>query len=63
MANAAQQAANVRGRFRVTARPPAGPGVLVDDLRGSGWTLATVGGQLRQKGAAEVYPVALASVV
>jgi ATP-dependent DNA helicase RecQ len=63
MANAAQQAANVRGRFRVTARPPAGPGVLVDDLRQSGWTLATVGGQLRQKGAAEVYPVALASVV
>jgi ATP-dependent DNA helicase RecQ len=63
MANAAQQAANVRGRFRVTGPPPAGAGVLVDDLRQSGWTLATVGGQLRQKGAAAVHPVALASVV
>jgi ATP-dependent DNA helicase RecQ len=61
MANAAQQAANVRGRFRVTEPPPPGPGLLVDDLRHSGWTLATVGGQLRQKGAEQVRPFALAS--
>jgi len=61
MANAAQQAANVRGRFRVVERAPAGPGLLVDDLRQSGWTLATVGGQLRQKGAEAVVPVVLAS--
>ncbi|WP_205697316.1 RecQ family ATP-dependent DNA helicase [Conexibacter sp. SYSU D00693] len=60
MANAATQAANVRGAFRVVASPPPGPGVLLDDLRGSGWTLAMVGGQLRRAGGGPVVPVALA---
>ena len=59
MANAVAQAANVRGAFRVTTRPPAGPGVLLDDRRGSGWTLAMVGGQLRMAGAPAIVPVAL----
>jgi ATP-dependent DNA helicase RecQ len=62
MANAAQQAANVRGAFRVVSRPPSGTGVLLDDRRHSGWTLAMVGGQLRKAGAERVVPVALATL-
>ena len=61
MANAVQQAANVRGAFRVTSAPPPGTGVLLDDRRGSGWTLAMVGGQLRKAGAERVIPLALAT--
>jgi ATP-dependent DNA helicase RecQ len=61
MANAVQQAANVRGAFRVTAAPPPGAGVLLDDRRGSGWTLAMVGGQLRKAGAERIIPLALAT--
>ncbi len=62
MANAAQQAANVRGAFRVVAAPPPGTGALLDDRRLSGWTMAMVGGQLRRAGAARVVPVALATL-
>jgi ATP-dependent DNA helicase RecQ len=62
MANAAQQAANVRGAFRVVEKPPPGVGVLLDDRRISGWTLAMVGGQLRRAGAARIVPVALATL-
>jgi len=62
MANAAQQAANVRGAFRVVAPPPPGVGVLLDDRRISGWTLAMVGGQLRRAGAERVVPLALATL-
>jgi ATP-dependent DNA helicase RecQ len=62
MANAVQQAANVRGAFRVVAPPPRGVGVLLDDRRSSGWTLAMVGGQLRKAGAAAVVPVALGTI-
>ncbi len=61
MANAVQQAANVRGAFRVVGTPPPGTGVLLDDRRGSGWTLAMVGGQLRMAGAERVVPLALAT--
>jgi len=63
MANAAQQASNVRGAFRVTGPPPAGAGVLLDDRRLSGFTLAMTGGQLRKAGAAAVIPVTLATLV
>jgi ATP-dependent DNA helicase RecQ len=62
MANAAQQAANVRGAFRVTGRPPGGVGVLLDDRRHSGWTLAMVGGQLRRAGAERIVPLTLATL-
>jgi ATP-dependent DNA helicase RecQ len=62
MANAVQQTANVRGAFTVTARPPAGTGLLLDDRRFSGWTLAMVGGQLRRAGADVVVPLTLATV-
>src|SRR4051812_10634194 len=58
MANSAQQVANVRGEFRVTGGPAA-PGLLVDDMRYSGWTLATVGAQLRMKGAGPLHPLVL----
>jgi ATP-dependent DNA helicase RecQ len=61
MANAFAQAANVRGAFRVVAPPPAGLGLLLDDRRSSGWTLAMVGGQLRMAGAERVVPLVLVS--
>jgi ATP-dependent DNA helicase RecQ len=62
MANAAQQAANVRGAFRVAGIPPRGRAILVDDRRLSGWTLAMIGGQLRKAGAEAVMPVVFASL-
>ena len=61
MANSAQQVANVRGQFAVTAELPPGPCLLVDDVRFSGWTLAMIAGQLRRRGAPAVYPLALTS--
>jgi ATP-dependent DNA helicase RecQ len=61
MSNAAQQAANVRGAFRLTADPPAEGCLLVDDIRLSGWTLAMLGGQLRRRGSGPVFPLALAT--
>ncbi|MEA2150913.1 MAG: ATP-dependent helicase RecQ, partial [Solirubrobacteraceae bacterium] len=61
MSNAAQQAANVRGAFRITADPPAEGCLLVDDVRLSGWTLAMVGGQLLRRGSGPVFPLALAT--
>ena len=42
--NSAQQVANVRGAVRGRRRRcPAGPCLLVDDVRFSGWTLAMIG--------------------
>jgi ATP-dependent DNA helicase RecQ len=61
MANAAQQVANVRGAFGVAGALSPEPVLLVDDIRFSGWTLAMIAGQLRQKGAGPVYPFALAT--
>jgi ATP-dependent DNA helicase RecQ len=62
MANAAQQADNVRGAFKIVATPPPGTGVVLDDRRNSGWTLAMVGGQLRLAGAQRVIPLALGTL-
>jgi ATP-dependent DNA helicase RecQ len=62
MANAFQQAANVRGAFAVLATPPRGTGILLDDRRHSGWTLAMVAGQLRRAGAERVVPVVLGAL-
>jgi ATP-dependent DNA helicase RecQ len=62
MANAVQQAANVRGAFRVAGAPPRGTGLLLDDRRSSGWTLAMVGGQLLLAGAERVVPLALGTL-
>jgi ATP-dependent DNA helicase RecQ len=61
MANAPQQVANVRGAFAVTGDVRDEPVLLVDDLRFSGWTLAMIAGQLRQRGAPSVFPFALAT--
>ncbi|MGI8729022.1 MAG: RecQ family ATP-dependent DNA helicase [Solirubrobacteraceae bacterium] len=61
MANAALQAANVRGAFRVSGQPPPDACLLLDDVRLSGWTLAMVGGQLRGRGSGPVFPLALAT--
>ncbi len=61
MANAAQQAANVRGAFRVVADPPPEPCLLLDDVRLSGWTLAMTGGQLLRRGCGPVFPLVLAT--
>ena len=63
MANTVQQAANVRGAFAVIAAPPPGTGILLDDRRSSGWTLAMVGGQLRRAGAQRVVPLTLATLI
>jgi ATP-dependent DNA helicase RecQ len=62
MANAAQQAGNVRGAFKVITTPPRGTGLLLDDRRHSGWTLAMVGGQLRRAGAERIVPLALGTL-
>jgi ATP-dependent DNA helicase RecQ len=62
MANAAQQVANVRGAFKVVAKPPSGAGILLDDRRNSGWTLAMLGGQLRRAGAERIVPVVLGTL-
>jgi ATP-dependent DNA helicase RecQ len=62
MANAVMQAGNVRGAFRVVGVPPPGTGVMLDDRRSSGWTLAMVGGQLRLAGAERVVPVVLGTL-
>ncbi len=62
MANAVQQAANVRGAFTIIAVPPPGTGALLDDRRSSGWTLAMTGGQLRRAGAERVVPLALGTL-
>jgi ATP-dependent DNA helicase RecQ len=60
MENSPQQASNVAGQFEVTAAPPEGePGLLVDDLWFSGWTLTTIGAQLRDAGAGPIHPLVL----
>ncbi|MDQ8046433.1 MAG: helicase-related protein, partial [Patulibacter sp.] len=61
MENTPAQVANVRGAFRASADLPEGPCLLVDDLRFSGWTLAMLAGQLRQRGCPAVFPFALST--
>jgi ATP-dependent DNA helicase RecQ len=62
MENSAQQADNVDGLFAVEpgAALSPDPVILVDDLRGSGWTLTEVSAVLRRAGAGPVYPFVLA---
>jgi ATP-dependent DNA helicase RecQ len=59
MENSSQQAANVRGQFKVVPPVPSSAGLLVDDLWFSGWTLATIGFQLREAGSGPVHPLVL----
>jgi ATP-dependent DNA helicase RecQ len=53
----------VRSAFKLLGSPPPGTGVLLDDERISGWTLAMVGGQLRRAGAERIVPVVLGTLV
>ncbi|HEV3472905.1 MAG TPA: RecQ family ATP-dependent DNA helicase [Actinomycetota bacterium] len=59
MENSPKQLLNVWGAFEVTTQLE-GPGLLVDDMVDSGWTLTVVGFLLKAAGASHVYPFALA---
>jgi ATP-dependent DNA helicase RecQ len=59
--NSAHQQANVQGAFAVIGDVLPTPGLLVDDVLDSGWTMTEVGRVLRRAGAGPVYPVALAA--
>jgi ATP-dependent DNA helicase RecQ len=61
LANSFHQYRNAHDAFAVSGTVPRGPVLLVDDVRGSGWTLTTVSGQLRDAGAGPVHPLALLS--
>jgi ATP-dependent DNA helicase RecQ len=61
LANSFHQYANADGAFAVTGTVPDGPVLLVDDVRGSGWTLTTVAWLLRDAGAGPVHPLTLLS--
>jgi len=60
MANSAQQVANIISAFSISGTTPAGPGLLVDDIFDSRWTLTVAGFLLAQHGFGPVYPFALA---
>ena len=59
--NSHHQKQNVSGAFAVVDAPPATPGLLIDDVSDSGWTLTEVATILRRAGAGPVHPVCLAS--
>jgi len=61
LANSFHQYRNAHDAFVVAATVPHGPVLLVDDVRGSGWTLTTVAAQLRDAGADAVHPLVLLS--
>jgi ATP-dependent DNA helicase RecQ len=61
LANSFHQYRNAQDAFAVTGTVPGGPVLLVDDVRGSGWTLTTVAGLLRDAGAGPMHPLVLLS--
>lgn len=61
MNNRFHQCANLDGVFSINGHPPGKPGILLDDVVDSGWTLTVVVALLREAGSGPVYPVALAS--
>jgi ATP-dependent DNA helicase RecQ len=61
LANSFHQYRNAHDAFALTGTVPHGPVLLVDDVRGSGWTLTTVAGLLRDAGAGTVHPLVLLS--
>jgi ATP-dependent DNA helicase RecQ len=61
LANSFHQYRNAHDAFAVTGTVPHGPVLLVDDVRGSGWTLTTVAGHLRDAGAGPVHSLVLLS--
>ena len=60
MQNSLQQHRNVESAFAAGGQVPDGPVLLIDDVVDSRWTLTVVGQLLRQAGAGEVIPFALA---
>jgi ATP-dependent DNA helicase RecQ len=60
MENSVQQLRNVHAKLEVVTNVPRGPVLLVDDVVDSGWTLTYAGWLLREHGANEVHPFALA---
>ncbi len=62
MANAVQQAANVRGAFKLLDTPRPALGSCSTTSASPGWTLAMVGGQLRRAGAERIVPLALGTL-
>jgi ATP-dependent DNA helicase RecQ len=60
MANSSQQALNLDGSLAVAGVLPPGPVLLVDDMVDSRWTLTVAASLLREHGAGEVWPLALA---
>ena len=60
MQNSLQQHRNVESAFAARGQVPGGPVLLIDDVVDSRWTLTVVGQLLRQAGAGEVMPFALA---
>jgi ATP-dependent DNA helicase RecQ len=61
LANSFHQYRNAHDAFAVTGTVPHGPVLVVDDVRGSGWTLTTVAGLLRDASAGPVHPLVLLS--
>jgi ATP-dependent DNA helicase RecQ len=59
--NSAQRVAAVTRRFRLDADVPDGPVLLVDDQVVTGWTVTIAAKALRDAGATEVLPLALAT--
>ncbi|MCK5894355.1 MAG: RecQ family ATP-dependent DNA helicase [Endozoicomonadaceae bacterium] len=60
--NRYHQCKNLDGAFAVNIDLPNTPVFLVDDMVDSGWTMTTISALLRQEGASQVYPIALASM-
>ncbi len=61
MKNSSQQARNLDGAFEVVAgQVLQGPVLLVDDIVDSGWTMTVCAWLLREHGAGDVLPLALA---
>jgi ATP-dependent DNA helicase RecQ len=59
LANSFHQYHNAHDAFAITDTVPGGRVLLVDDVRGSGWTLTTVARLLRDTGAGPVHPLTL----
>ncbi len=57
--NSAHQAAGALAALELVGDPPAGPVLLLDALRRSGWTLTVAGVLLSEAGAGEVLPLVL----
>ncbi len=62
MLNSYQQVVNLLSAFAIQGEIPSEPVLLVDDVCDSGWTLTILGELLRENGAREVHPFALAKV-